>query len=41
MLVLNVAPVDWLVDDKAVCFLKHLARHLSVTWECHYGEVIR
>ena len=33
--------VDGLVGDEASCFLKHLARHLSVTWECHYGEVIR
>ena len=29
------------VDDEAVCFLKHLARSLPVTWESHYGEIIR
>ena len=33
--------VDGLVDDEAACFLKHLTRSLSVTWEHHYGEVIR
>ena len=30
-----------LVGDEAACFLKHLGRSLSVTWERHYGEVIR
>ena len=33
--------VDGLVGDKAACFLKHLGRSLSSTWERHYGEVIR
>ena len=33
--------VDGLVGDEAACFLKHLGRSLSVTWERHYGEVIR
>ena len=33
--------VDGLVGDEAACFLKHLGRSLSVTWEHHYGEVIR
>ena len=33
--------VDGLVGDKAGCFLKHLGRSLSSTWERHYGEVIR
>ena len=33
--------VDGLVGDEAVCFLKHLARGLSVTSERHYGEVIK
>ena len=33
--------VDGHFGDEASCFLKHLARHLSVTWEHHYGEVIR
>jgi len=32
--------VDGLVGDEAACFLKHLARCLSVTWEHHYGEII-
>ena len=33
--------VDGLVGDEAACFLKHLGRSLSMTWECHYGELIR
>ena len=33
--------VDGLAGDEAACFLKHLGRSLAVTWECHYGEVIR
>ena len=33
--------VDGLVGDEAACFLKHLGRSLCMTWECHYGEVIR
>ena len=33
--------VDGLVGNEAACFLKHLGRSLSVTWEQHYGEVIR
>ena len=33
--------VDGLVGDEAVCFLKHLGRSSSVTWERHYGEVIK
>ena len=33
--------IDGLVGDEAACFLKHLGRSLSSTWECHYGEVIR
>ena len=33
--------VDGLVGDEAACFLKHLGRSLSSTWERHYGEVIR
>ena len=33
--------VDDLVGDEAACFLKHLGRSVSVTWERHYGEVIR
>ena len=33
--------VDGLVGDEAACFLKYLGRSLSMTWECHYGEVIR
>ena len=33
--------VDGLVGDEAACFLKHLGRSLSMTWEHHYGEVIR
>jgi len=32
--------VDGLVGDEAACFLKHLARSLSVTWEHHYGEIV-
>jgi len=32
--------VDSLVGDEAACFLKQLARSLSVTWERHYGEII-
>ena len=32
--------INGLVGDEAACFLKHLGRSLSVTWE-HYGEVIR
>jgi len=32
--------VDGLVGDEAACFLKHLARSLSVTWEHHYGAII-
>jgi len=32
--------VDGIVGDEAACFLKHLARSLSVTWERHYGEII-
>ena len=33
--------VDGPVGDEAACFLKHLNRSLLVTWEQHYGEVIR
>ena len=33
--------VDGLVGDEAACFLKYLGRSLAVTWERHYGEVIR
>ena len=39
-------PLCFLVDDlhiagdEAVCFLKHLARSLSVSWEHHYGEIL-
>ena len=33
--------VDCLVADEAACFLKHLGRSLSLTWERHYCEVIR
>ena len=33
--------VDGLAGDEAACFLKHLGRSLAVTWERHYGEVIR
>ena len=33
--------VDGLVGGEAACFLKHLGRSLSSTWERHYGEVIR
>ena len=33
--------VDGLVGDEAACFLKHLARGLSVTLEHHYGKVMR
>ena len=29
------------MGDEAACFLKHLGSSLSMTWECHYGEVIR
>ena len=29
------------MGDEAACFLKHLGRSLSMTWECHYGKVIR
>ena len=29
-----------LVGDEAACFLKHLGRSSSVTWERYYGEVI-
>ena len=32
--------VDGLVGGEAACFLKHLGRSLSSTWERHYGEVI-
>ena len=32
---------DGLVGDEAACFLKHFGKSLSVTWEHHYGEVIR
>jgi len=32
--------VDGLVGDEATCFLKHLARSLSVTWDCHHSEII-
>ena len=32
--------VDGLVGDEAACFLKHLAKSLSMTWECHYGKGI-
>jgi len=32
--------VDSLVGDEAACFLKHLARSLSVTWERYYGKII-
>ena len=32
--------VDGLVGVKAACFLKHLGRSLSVTWEHHYGKLI-
>ena len=33
--------VDGLAGDEAACFLKHLGGSLAVTWERHYGEVIR
>ena len=33
--------VDGLVGGEAACFLKHIGRSLSSTWERHYGEVIR
>jgi len=32
--------VDGLVGNEAACFLKHLVRSLSVTWEHHYGAII-
>ena len=32
--------VDGIFGDEAACFLKHLARSLSVTWEHLYGEII-
>ena len=48
MPVLSVVPpshqcfsVDGLVGDEAACFLKHLGRSVSSTWERHYGEVFR
>ena len=33
--------VDGLVGDEVACFLKYLGRSLSLTWEHHYGEIIR
>jgi len=35
-----VLSVDGPVGDEVACFLKHLARSLSVTWEHCYGEII-
>ena len=32
--------VDGLAGDEAACFLKHLARSLSINWERHHGEIL-